>query len=194
MNRKLFAKADEESIDIVERAIGDLRKLGATIVDPGPAGALFQGCFNRYAPQLLQRRVRRAVPAICFPRQSDQIGDAAGNGRRSGRGSRRACRSGVSASCRAQGEGKYMINKYLRERGDANIKTNADLIAKARFYQDPNFPDRKQQRENAERQTVLDTSARLQTRFALQTILLQCMQEQRLDALVSPTATVPRRS
>ena len=91
------------------------------------------------------------------------------------------------------GEGKYMINRYLRERGDANIKSNADLIAKATFYQDPNFPDRKQAREQAERATVLDTSARLQGRFALQTMLLQCMQEQRLDALVAPMSTVPPR-
>jgi Asp-tRNA(Asn)/Glu-tRNA(Gln) amidotransferase A subunit family amidase len=91
------------------------------------------------------------------------------------------------------GEGKYMLNRYLRERGDANIKTNADLIAKARFYQDPNFPDRKQAREQAERATTLDTSVRLQGRFALQTMLLQCMQDQRLDALVSPMSTVPPR-
>ena len=46
MSKKLFSKADEESIDIVERAIGDLRKLGATIVDPGPEGALFQSCIR----------------------------------------------------------------------------------------------------------------------------------------------------
>ena len=39
----------------------------------------------------------------------------------------------------------------------------------------------------------LDTSARLQTRFALQNLLLQCMEEQRLDALVSPMSTVPPR-
>ena len=61
------------------------------------------------------------------------------------------------------------MDKYLRERGDANIKTNADLITKARFYNDPNFPDRKQAREAAERATTLDTSARLQTRFAIRT-------------------------
>jgi len=91
----------------------------------------------------------------------------------------------------AQGEAKYMMNKYLRERGDANIRTNADLIAKATFYQDPNFPDRKQNRETIERQTALDTSVRLQSRFAMQTIVLQCMQGQNLDALVSPTATIP---
>ena len=52
MNKKLYARADEESIDIVERALADLRKLGATIVDPGPEGALFQSCVTRYAPQL----------------------------------------------------------------------------------------------------------------------------------------------
>jgi Asp-tRNA(Asn)/Glu-tRNA(Gln) amidotransferase A subunit family amidase len=92
-----------------------------------------------------------------------------------------------------EGEGKYMMNRYLQERGDANIKTNADLITKARFYDDPNFPDRKQARQAAERGNVLDTSARLQTRFALQNLLLQCMQAQKLDALVSPTSTVPPR-
>jgi Asp-tRNA(Asn)/Glu-tRNA(Gln) amidotransferase A subunit family amidase len=87
-----------------------------------------------------------------------------------------------------------MMDRYLQERGDANIKTEADLIAKAKFYNDPNFPDRKQLLEAAERATVLDTSARLQTRFALQNLLLECMQEQRLDALVSPMSTVlPRK-
>jgi len=86
-----------------------------------------------------------------------------------------------------------MINRYLRERGDANIRSNADLITKAKFYQDPNFPDRKQAREAAERATVFDTAARVQTRLALQTMLLQCMEEQKLDALMSPTSTVPPR-
>src|SRR5262249_12029061 len=53
MSRELFSKADEESIAIVERAIADLRKLGATIVDPGPEGELLKPCINRYAPELL---------------------------------------------------------------------------------------------------------------------------------------------
>jgi Asp-tRNA(Asn)/Glu-tRNA(Gln) amidotransferase A subunit family amidase len=86
-----------------------------------------------------------------------------------------------------------MIDRYLRERGDANIRSNADLITKARFYTDANFPDRKQAREREERAMAFDTSARLQARFALQTVLLQCMEEQHLDALVSPTSTVPPR-
>ena len=40
----------------------------------------------------------------------------------------------------AAGEGKYMINRYLRERGDANIKSNADLIAKATVLPGPELP------------------------------------------------------
>ena len=39
----------------------------------------------------------------------------------------------------AEGQSKYMLNLYLRERGDANIKSNADLIAKANYYDEPKF-------------------------------------------------------
>ena len=78
MNRKLLTQADEESIDIVERAIEELRKLGATVVDPGPEGALFQRASRVSAPELLCRGVHAAVPTL-FPvdaagqPQGDQI-------------------------------------------------------------------------------------------------------------------------
>ena len=197
MAKKLFSKADEESIDIVERAIGDLRKLGATIVDPGPEGELFHACIARYAPELANSALARQYPDL-FPvdaagrPQSDQLATLlaldADPARVPPSLSLRSLRTPA-----VEGEDKYMMNTYLRGRGDANIKTNADLISKARFYDDPNFPDRRQGRQAAERATALDTSARLQTRFAFQNLLLQCMQEQRLDALVSPMSTVPPR-
>ena len=197
MNKKLFAKADEESIDIVDRAINDLRKLGATIVDPGPDGALFQDCITRYGPELLNAAFTRQYREL-FPTNSagqpdsDQIAALLDMHLDPGRVPKDLSLRTLN-SLGVQGEGKYMINRYLRERGDTNIKSNGDLITKARFYEDPNFPDRKQAREAAERATVLDTSARLQARFALQNLLLQCMQEQRLDALMSPMSTVPPR-
>ena len=197
MSKKLFSKADEESIDIVDRAIGDLRKLGATIVDPGPEGALFQSCISRSAPELLNSAFVRQYPQLFpagAPGQSPSdhttaLLDLHSDPARVPPGF--SLRSLITPG--VEGESKYMMNRYLRERGDTNIKTNADLIAKARFYEDPNFPDRKQGREATERATMLDTSVRLQTRFALQNLLLQCMQEQRLDALVSPMSTVPPR-
>jgi Asp-tRNA(Asn)/Glu-tRNA(Gln) amidotransferase A subunit family amidase len=191
MSRALFSKADEQSIDLVERAIREVRKLGATIVDPGPEGALFQSCIARYAPELLNSAFVRQYPQVFAG--SDPIArllELRHNPASVPQGfSLRSLGGGVGA----QGEGKYMINRYLQERGDANIKTNTDLIAKARFYQDRNFPDRRQAREAAERSTELDSSGRIQTRYALQNLLLQCMQEQQLDALLSPMSTVPPR-
>jgi Asp-tRNA(Asn)/Glu-tRNA(Gln) amidotransferase A subunit family amidase len=198
MSKKLFARADEQSIDLIERAVADLRKLGATIVDPGPDGELFKPCIARYLPELLNS---------AFARQNRQLFPVDAAGQPTGdhiatlldlhadptRVPQTLSLRNLGGGLGAAGEGKYMINRYLRERGDANIKSNTDLITKATFYQDPNFPDRKQGREQAERATVLDTSARLHARFALQTMLLQCMQEQRLDALVSPMSTVPPR-
>jgi Asp-tRNA(Asn)/Glu-tRNA(Gln) amidotransferase A subunit family amidase len=198
LNRTLLAKADEESVDLVERAIGVLRKLGATIVDPGPQGALFQRCIARSAPELM---------SSAFTRQNRQLFPVDAAGQPTGDQiavlvEMRADPSRVPDSLTLRtlgggfgepGEDKYMINRYLRERGDANITSNADLIAKATFYNDPNFPNRRAAREQAERGITLDTSARMHTRFALQTLLMHCMEEQKLDALVAPMSTVPPR-
>jgi amidase len=197
MAKSLFSKADEESIEIVEHAIDDLRKLGATIVDPGPDGELFHRCLSRYAPELLNtaftRQYRDLFPVDGADRpQSDHTATILEMHTDPTRVPQSLSLRSLNSPS-VEGEGKYMMNKYLRERRDPNIKTNADLVAKARFYEDPNFPDRKQARQAIESSTMLDTSARLQTRFALQNLLLQCMQEQRLDALVSPMSTVPPR-
>jgi Asp-tRNA(Asn)/Glu-tRNA(Gln) amidotransferase A subunit family amidase len=196
LNRTLLAKADEESVDLIERAIGALKKLGATVIDPGREGALFQRCITRSAPELM---------SSAFARQNRQLFPVDGSGQPTGdqiatfvelradpaRVPEALTLRTLGGGFGEPGEDKYMINRYLRERGDANIKTNADLIAKARFYDDPNFPNRRAAREQAERATTLDTSARMHTRFALQTLLMHCMEEQQLDALVAPMSTVP---
>jgi Asp-tRNA(Asn)/Glu-tRNA(Gln) amidotransferase A subunit family amidase len=190
--------ADDESIALVERALVDLASLGAVIVDPGAEGELFTECIARYAPELLNSAFARQYPQLFPSGASDASGadiaallDLKEDPARLPQGLSLRTLSGGGIG--PAGEGKYMLDRYLRERGDANIRSNADLISKARFYQDPNFPDRRQAREQVERATVLDTAVRVQGRFALQTMLLQCMQEQRLDALVSPMSTVPPR-
>jgi amidase len=68
MDKDLFSLADVETIDIVDRAIADLRDLGATIVDPGPYGALFQDCVDKYTPTWRNRASSRSTPAVCRPR------------------------------------------------------------------------------------------------------------------------------
>lgn len=201
MNRALLSVADEESIGLVERAVEDLRALGATVVDPGAGGELFTPCLTRYAPELLNSAFARQYPEL-FP--VDASGQPAGDHietlltlradpSRVPPGLTLRSLGPFAGGFAGGGEDRYMMNRYLRERGDANIRTNADLITKARFYEDPNFPNRRQAREQAERAARFDLSARLQGRFALQLMLLQCMEEQRLDALVSPMSTVPPR-
>lgn len=199
MRPSLLTKADEQSIALVNAAIAKLRSLGATVVDPGPEGELFTDCIRRNAPALLNSSFARQYPRLFSEdasgqpagAQIDTLVDLHVSPMRVPDGlSLRTLNAGGIGS---PGEDKYEMNVYLRERGDANIKSNADLITKARFYHDPNFPDRKAAREAAERAPVLDTSVRLQGRFAVQTVLLQCMAQQRLDALVSPMSTVPPR-
>ena len=161
MNRDAYTVADAQSLDLAERAVEDLRKLGATIVDPGRGKALFEPCFARWTTTLLRQRPPVSLLTL------NTVG--------------------------VVGEDRYQINNYLSQRDDRNITSNSDLIAKARFYNDPNFPNRKQAREAAERQTAYDPSQRLELRAGLQTLLLQCMQEQQVDAWFSPMSTVPPR-
>jgi Asp-tRNA(Asn)/Glu-tRNA(Gln) amidotransferase A subunit family amidase len=197
MRPSLLTSADEESLGLINRAIADLKSLGAVIVDPGAEGELFTQCLARYAPALMNSAFVRQYPQF-FPEThaagQDQIAALLelqqDPSRLAADFSLRTLNAGGFGS---SGEGKYMLNRYLRERGDANIRTNADLISKARFYEDPNFPDRRQARVRTESATELDTSVQLQGRFAMQTMLLQCMQEQQLDALMSPMSTVPPR-
>ena len=81
---------------------------------------------------------------------------------------------------------KYMLNRYLRERGDANIKSMRDLIDKSKYYRDirpdAGFIDRKAALEEINSSMTLDLATIFQDRFANQQIMLQCMAEQNLDA------------
>jgi Asp-tRNA(Asn)/Glu-tRNA(Gln) amidotransferase A subunit family amidase len=198
LNRKLLAQADVESVDLVERALDVLKKLGATVVDPGPEGALFQQCIARSAPELLSSAFARQY-RLLFPLsatgqpEGDHIATLVELRANPSRVPEALTLRTLGGGFGEPGEDKYMMNRYLRERGDANIKTNADLIAKATFYNDPNFPNRRAAREQAERGGALDTSTRMHTRFAAQTLLMHCMEEQKLDALVAPMSTVPPR-
>jgi Asp-tRNA(Asn)/Glu-tRNA(Gln) amidotransferase A subunit family amidase len=192
MNRTLLTAADEESVDLIERAIGVLKKLGATVVDPGPEGALFQRCIAAAAPELLSSAFVRQYKQL-FGGDGDQIAALIALRANPSRVSDVVTLRNLGGGFGEPGEDKYMMNRYLRERGDANITSNADLIAKSTFYNDPNFPNRRAAREQAEKGTTLDTSARMHTRFALQTLLMNCMETQKLDALVAPMSTVPPR-
>jgi len=195
MSKKLFNKEDEQTIDLVSAAAGDLAKLGATVVDPGPDGDLLSVCLRKYAPQDDNKLFTKRYPDV-FPVDKDgkptidhvaKLLDVKFNP------------SLVPQQLtlrdfnqnEAEGQAKYMLDLYLRERGDANIKSNADLIAKSTFYDEPNFRTPKRTRENSQKDMQYDMSSRLLRRFSMQQMIMQCMAEQKLDALVYPTANLP---
>src|SRR5262249_58800711 len=93
------------------------------------------------------------------------------------------------------GQAKYMLSRYLKERADANITSIRDLINRSRFYQDirpdAGFVDRKAALEEMNASVALDMANIFQDRFAYQQIVLQCMAQQNLDALVSTAGNVP---
>jgi Asp-tRNA(Asn)/Glu-tRNA(Gln) amidotransferase A subunit family amidase len=199
MDRKVLNEADGEAIDLAERAINDLRQLGATIVDPGAGGALFQSCIDKYVPLYRSRVFIEQYPNL-FPADSngkpaadripllvDMFFDPslvpAGSTIRN------------IAGAGNPGLTKYMMNRYLRERGDANIKSIRDLIDKSKFYRDirpeAGFIDRKAALEEMNSSVTLDMANTFQDRFAYQQVVLQCMAQENLDALVSPAGNIP---
>jgi amidase len=199
MDKSVLNEADGPAIDLTERAILDLRRIGATIVDPGPGGALFQTCIDRYFPLYRNRVFTERYPDR-FP--VDANGKASADHIAPlvdmyfdpklvppGTTIRNIGAAGSPALT------KYMLSRYLRERGDANIKTIRDLIDKSQYYRDirpdAGFIDRKAALEEMNSALTLDLATIFQDRFANQQIMLQCMAEQNLDAVMSPSGNIP---
>src|SRR5688500_1019486 len=155
MSKTLFTKEDEQTIDLVSAAAAALGKLGATVVDPGPEGDLFTACLAKYAPQDDNVLFTGRYPEL-FP-----IGE---DGKPTTDHTAKLLDVKFDPSLLpqkltlrdfgqndAEGQSKYMLNLYLRERGDANIKSNTDLVTKANYYDEPKFRSPKRGRENTEK-------------------------------------------
>ncbi len=96
------------------------------------------------------------------------------------------------------GESRYMTELYLRERGDAKIRTQKDL------NDELEAADRQESGRHAaarrgggggegrERNPMtLDNANRWLTRFAVQQIVLQAMEDMKLDAMIMPDRQHP---
>ena len=152
MDKKAFNEADAETIDITERAIGDLRRLGATIVDPGRGGSAVSELRRQVSPALSQPRVHRTVIRISFRSMptgkpsTDHISPLVDMYFDPSRVPSGTTIRNIGPAGNA-GLTKYMLTRYLRERGDANIKSIRDLIDKSKYYRDirpdAGFIDRK---------------------------------------------------
>jgi len=96
----------------------------------------------------------------------------------------------------ATGESKYYFNRYLRKRGDANIRDLTDLINKSRYYndtfgRDTRFRDVKATLQDANKALTLDLHERDASRLGIQQTVMQCITMLNLDAVTYPTGNVP---
>ena len=83
------------------------------------------------------------------------------------------------------------IIRYLRERGDTNIKTIRDLVTQARFFEDERYDMQRPDLESRLEDSTMDSSVRMQFRFAVQQIVYAAMADLKLDAFVAPTSNAP---
>lgn len=200
MDKSLFPVFDHETIDIIDDAIDDLRRLGATIVDPGPSGALFQGCVDKHTPTWMNQQFMRDFPDVFpFDEEGEPLDDhitklvdmffdpslvpKTATGRPSIRN--------LGGQGTDTGDTRYNFEVYIRERGDANIQSLTDLYEKANFWQSqPNVGNRRNSLVNADQDLTLASASNQQERFTMQTIVYDCFAAMDLDAVVYPSSNI----
>jgi Asp-tRNA(Asn)/Glu-tRNA(Gln) amidotransferase A subunit family amidase len=206
MDKSLFSKRDEEVIDVINQAITELQRTGATIVDPGPGKALLTSCFHKYVPQAFGKLFTTQHPDL-FPVDAkgkpktdhiDTLVQMTANPDLVPDGPS-ILEVGTAA---AVGDSDYWRALYLHDRNDAAVKTRQDLIAATKPITDPEFlassqnittkaPYGKVARPNAQPVKDLDMADRMLQRFAFQQVVLSCMADLNLDAFVYPTNNIP---
>jgi Asp-tRNA(Asn)/Glu-tRNA(Gln) amidotransferase A subunit family amidase len=213
MDVRLFSKRDEEVVRVVDQAVKDLQKTGATIVDPGPGGALLTSCFQKYVPQAFGNLFTRQHPDL-FPVDSqgkpttDHIAtlvELAAHPER--------VPDGISirdlGSAQATGDSAYWRDLYLHDRHDAAIKNTRDANAATTPIVDPEFiasaanittktPYGSANRGGSGNAASdgpeireLNMADRMEQRFAFQQVIMSCMADLNLDAFVYPTNNIP---
>jgi amidase len=193
-HRKLFTEEDTQALDLFDRAVEDLRKLGATIVDPGE-GDLLTPYIRKNFYILYSPAMARKFPEL-FP--VDDKGKPTTN-RLATVLDMTMDPSKVPASLtirdfpslQATGQSGHMLGYYLRMRGDASIKTIADLYEKGAFFNDERFGNRRSGLVRKDKDTEIDNNARVHLRYAVQYIVLNAMADLNLDVIVSPTNNIP---
>jgi len=210
---KPHTEADEDSVALAEAALRDLAKAGATLVDPGAGGALFHDALAEILPAL-DAPTLAAVFAEAFPPGTDLVEKSVAIAGKAGKLlPELTLRVIAEREPPAPGEGLFALERYLRERGDQNIRSVADLIAKSTFYNHAPIAGvtavpkgrledlvacterltRKSDGSPLVRKlanTALDISGWHANRTVLQMLINKVMADNKLDALVYPTKTV----
>ncbi len=193
-HRKLFTEEDTQALDLFEKALGDLKALGATLVDPGEGDLLTpyvrKNFYVLYSPAMAKKfpelfpvdaagkpTTDRAATVLDLTMDPAKVPPA--------------LTIREFPTVQATGQSKHMLGYYLRMRDDPKIKTIKDLSEQAVFFKDERFGDRRAGLLRKDRDTEVDNAARVHLRYAVQYIVLNAMADLNLDVIVSPTNNIP---
>jgi Asp-tRNA(Asn)/Glu-tRNA(Gln) amidotransferase A subunit family amidase len=179
--------ADRDSIRVANEAIADMKKAGAVIVDPVNVHKVIADLVPYLEPGLLPKNFPSAFPKS--PEPIDHIVSMAFDHDLVPSGARGANLRMLAAQPRGN-EGRYAINRYFRERGDAKFKSVQDMFAMPMFSGSLDNLKRSfgDGAKTLDTPTQTDHLLRMQT---LRQVILQVMAENNLDVLVYAYATVP---
>lgn len=179
--------ADRDNIRVANAALADMKKAGATIVDPVNVDKAIAEVLPNLEPGWLAKNFPAAFPQSDRP--IDTIVSMALAHGLIPTGARGVNLRMLAAQTRGH-EAHYAINRYLRERGDAKFKSLEDMLAMPLFS--GNLDNLK--RAFGSDATSLDSPAQTEHLVRMQTlrqIVLQVMAENNLDALVYAYTTIP---
>lgn len=212
-------ESDDDSIAVTNQAVEDLRRMGATIVDPGPDGQLFADAMAKIVPALdgaslvasfpdyfsdgdpVRKLIDISLGKTPMPPEATMRWYL-GNGFPANEGSF------------ASGQTTFVIDAYLEDRGDAVIKDVKSLAANSISYRTapidhvPSDTKAKLDALVARRETLrrkdngaiftrevpiepADLGGFFGRRAVLNAVVLKVMADHNLDAFVYPMKTVP---
>jgi len=179
--------ADRDGIRVANEALAEMKRLGAIIVDPVDFHAAIAEIMTAYEPGFFAQTFPEAIPAGRNP--IDRIVTIASDPKTLSGGLRGVNLRMIAGPPRGE-EGRYAMNLYLKERGDAKFRNVEDMFSTKAFAGEN---DRLQAVFGAKAVTLdtpLHTSHTLRMQN-LRRILYKVMADNNLDALVYPYNTVP---
>ena len=179
--------ADRDSIRVANDALVEMKRLGAIIVDSVDFHVAIAEIMTAYEPGFFAQTFPEGIPAGTNP--IDHIVTIASDPKTLASGARGVNLRMIAGPPRGE-EGRYALNLYLKERGDAKFRSVEDMFATKTFAGELERLQAVFGAKATTLETALHTSHTLRMQN-LRRILYKVMADNNLDALVYVYNTVP---
>jgi amidase len=179
--------ADRDSIRVANEALAEMKRLGATIVDPVDFRLAIAEVMTAYEPGFFLQTFPEAIPPGINP--IDRMVTFADDPKTLPTGVRGVNLRMIAGPPRGE-EGKYAMNLYLRQRGDAKFRSVENMFSTPSFSGEPERLKTVFGAAATSLETPLHTSHTLRIQ-SLRRILYKAMADHKVDALVYAYNTIP---